>query len=352
MAQTDAQQRQPHLQTVPGQRQRDAAAVRRAGAGADQHGAGAQGGQVAQFSRLVAQYDLGAQSAQIVGQVVGERIEVVEQQHAQRWPDPRCCRVPAPARRGRRRGLGGSAACATQRAEGRLGLVQRFARLGPALAADDDARPGPHADGPAITRTLKTRRADQDIQVQPLAADAAQATGVPAPRCGLQVADHLHDAPFGCPGDGAAGKGGGQQLTQRQIGPCSPGHFRDQVHHVAVAFDHHQLRHPHRRAGRAQVVPDQIEQHDVFGAFLGIGAQLGFQRRVFCGRVAAPPGSGDGPGREQAAGAFPAHQPLRAAGHHHFLAQFGVGHKGAGVEGAQPQIRRQRVARRRRADTP
>jgi hypothetical protein len=56
-------------------------------------------------------------------------------------------------------------------------------------------------------------------------------------------------------------------------------HFRDQVHDVRVALDHHLVGH-HHRAGlgdAADVVAAQVDQHQVLGQLLGIGLEFGFQ---------------------------------------------------------------------------
>ncbi len=68
--------------------------------------------------------------------------------------------------------------------------------------------------------------------------------------------------------------------------------------HVRVAFQAEQLRHPHRAnaAGAAQVVAQQVDNHQVFRPVLGAGQQLGGVGCVFAGRCSAGPGALDRPG--------------------------------------------------------
>ncbi|MNS95596.1 hypothetical protein D3C72_1298630 [compost metagenome] len=73
-------------------------------------------------------------------------------------------------------------------------------------------------------------------------------------------------------------------------------HVGDDVHDLAVALDREALGHFDGAGGRdaAHVVAAQVEQHQVFGAFLGVGQKLGFKRLVGLGRGAARTGAGQG----------------------------------------------------------
>ncbi len=66
------------------------------------------------------------------------------------------------------------------------------------------------------------------------------------------------------------------------------------MHHVAEPLDHEALGHVHTAEfGHApNIVPAKVEQHQMFRPLLGIGEQLGFERRVFfvCGAPPAGPG--------------------------------------------------------------
>ncbi|MNN79058.1 hypothetical protein D3C81_1956690 [compost metagenome] len=58
--------------------------------------------------------------------------------------------------------------------------------------------------------------------------------------------------------------------------------------HIRVAFQAEQLRHANRAgaAGAAEVVAQQVDNHQVFRAILGAGQQFGGVRRVFAWREA------------------------------------------------------------------
>lgn len=94
--------------------------------------------------------------------------------------------------------------------------------------------------------------------------------------------DQLHRPDLGGAADRAGREGGLEQIPD-VVGVIKHAlHLTDDVHHVGVALDHHQLGHLDRArlADPAQVVAAQIHQHHVFGAFLGIGQQLLLQGQV------------------------------------------------------------------------
>ena len=68
------------------------------------------------------------------------------------------------------------------------------------------------------------------------------------------------------------------------------------MHHVAVAFDDEFLGGAHGAdlGHPAHVVAAQIQQHEMFGQFLFIGHQIGFERAVLLRRGSAGAGPGDG----------------------------------------------------------
>ena len=60
----------------------------------------------------------------------------------------------------------------------------------------------------------------------------------------------------------------------------------------------------------ADVVPAEVEEHQVLGALLGVGEQLGLERVVLLRRAAARPGAGDRADGDLAV--LDPHQDLRA----------------------------------------
>ncbi len=75
-------------------------------------------------------------------------------------------------------------------------------------------------------------------------------------------------------------------------------HRRFQMHDVAVAADVHEFHYLDgaRFADPAKVVAPEIHQHQMLGALLRVGQQLGLQRGVLRRRAAAGLRAGDGVG--------------------------------------------------------
>ena len=71
----------------------------------------------------------------------------------------------------------------------------------------------------------------------------------------------------------------------------------DQVHHVGVALDHHQVVDLHAAdlGDTAEVVAAQVDQHQVLGALLLVAQQLVGQLPVLLLGPPPRPGAGDGP---------------------------------------------------------
>ena len=69
------------------------------------------------------------------------------------------------------------------------------------------------------------------------------------------------------------------------------------MHHVAVPLDEHQVLHANAAelADAPDIVAAQVDQHDVLGDLLLVGAQIGLHRAVFHLIRAARPRPGDGP---------------------------------------------------------
>jgi len=75
------------------------------------------------------------------------------------------------------------------------------------------------------------------------------------------------------------------------------------MHDVGIALDHHLLGDLHRAGLRHApgIVAAQIDQHDMFGALLGIRQQFIGECCVFLRRRAAPARAGDRPHRDHVA---------------------------------------------------
>jgi hypothetical protein len=99
-------------------------------------------------------------------------------------------------------------------------------------------------------------------------------------------------------GDGAAGEGGPEQGEGSRSVAQVAAHVGYDVGDVGIAFEHHQFvdLDAAGAADLAEIVALQVEQHDVFGAFLGVGEQFGAQGPILGRVVAAAPGAGNRPG--------------------------------------------------------
>ena len=136
-----------------------------------------------------------------------------------------------------------------------------------------------------------------EIAVRP---EIAHPAGIGAARFRLQPGDDFARANLGRAADSSGGKArehGVDGIVMR--GVELPDHVGDDVHHMAVAFDGVAVGHADG-AGlghAAHIVAAQIQQHQVFGAFLGIGQQADFVGLVLFRRLAARTGAGDRPDR-------------------------------------------------------
>src|SRR5690606_19888664 len=160
-----------------------------------------------------------------------------------------------------------------QRAHHPARLGPGFVEFVPRFGIGDDAGPGAEAQ----LRTLDLRAADQDVQVEvAVAVQPAHRAGVGAAADAFQLGDDLHAAHLGTARDRAAGEHGTDHAAGRGVFAQAPAHVADDVVHVRVALHGHQFvdldaaGHAHS----AQIVALQVDQHHVFGAFLGVADQF------------------------------------------------------------------------------
>ena len=100
------------------------------------------------------------------------------------------------------------------------------------------------------------------------------------------------------------------------------------MHDVGIALDNHFFINTYRARGTypADVVAAQVDQHQVFGQFLGIGQQFLLQCPVLGLALAARPGPGYGPDRDNAV--LKPDQDLRRGADHLELSKVQVIHIG------------------------
>ena len=90
---------------------------------------------------------------------------------------------------------------------------------------------------------------------------------------------------LGAPRDGAGRERRLERVERVLAGRERAGHVAHDVHDVAVVLDLHELVDGHRarRAHAAEVVAAQVDEHDVLGALLLVGEQVGAQAPVLGG---------------------------------------------------------------------
>lgn len=87
------------------------------------------------------------------------------------------------------------------------------------------------------------------------------------------------------------GETGGEDVEGGTAGRHAAGDRRDDVHHVRVPLDGHEVDDLDRAglADPAQIVTAEVDQHEVFGTLLGVGEELVGEGLVLLrGRPAVP----------------------------------------------------------------
>ena len=222
-------------------------------------------------------------------------------------------------------------------------LGQRLVPLGRRLRAEGDAAAGAVAG--RAGGELHLHGADGHVEGGVAAGrDHPHRAAVGAARRALQRRDELHGRGLGRAGDGAAGEGGGQEVGQAGAGPEARLHRRGELPDGPQPRRREEGRGRHR-AGlghAAQVVAEEVGDHDVLGPVLLRGGQPVARRRVL-GREAAAPrrplhragGDAVAAPREGRAPATPRRWPAPPRE---------VGGLAAALRGAEAPVERQRVA--------
>ncbi len=159
-------------------------------------------------------------------------------------------------------------------------LGEAFAPFSRGLRIGDHART--EADAPTA-RALHHQRADGDVEGRvPWGVDPADRARVEPTRARLDLGGDLHRAQLGSAGDRSAGEGRLQHAYRiaagDELGGDGGGHLVD----GGIGLDLEQGRHGHaaRHCDPRQVVADQIDDHEIFGALLGISREFLRRRRV------------------------------------------------------------------------
>ena len=162
-------------------------------------------------------------------------------------------------------------------------------RVRPTGGFGDDARAGLKIYLSIFQDRTAQPDAGIDIAVESKITDRACITATSGP---FQFGDDLHGADFWRTGDGTGGK-----CRSNNVERCAPGagtanYIGNDVHHVAVTLDLHEFRHANGAefGNPADIIPREIDKHDVFGAFLRIGQKLSAVSFILRRRHAASAG--------------------------------------------------------------
>src|SRR6266851_2801778 len=215
-----------------------------------------------------------AQFAEILRQVVGKGIVVVEQQNHKLLS-------ATAAMRGFEGGQEGA------------GFVDAFLILAFGGGIGDDSASGLHV-GDTIFDDHSSQR-DAGVQITSKI-HVQHAAGIDAAAGALQFFDDFHGADLGRAGDSAGGKASHQRVQAIHIFAETATQSGDDVHDVGETLDGHELLDFDGAviADAAEIVAAEIDKHDVLGAFLFAAEQLFFEALVFGFVFAAGPSSGDG----------------------------------------------------------
>jgi len=100
--------------------------------------------------------------------------------------------------------------------------------------------------------------------------DVADGSGVDTAGMGLELADDLHGADLGCAGDGAAGKHGGEDVVEGKARAEGSGDGGGHLVEGLIAFDREEVVNADgaRSADAAEIVAQEVDDHDVLGTIL------------------------------------------------------------------------------------
>ena len=182
--------------------------------------------------------------------------------------------------------LSGEAHGFLRSAEQGLGLVDAFGLFAGRDAVVDDTGTRLHMHG-AI---LHQRGAQHDARIHlAIGAEIADGPGIEAALVPLQFVNDLHRPDLRRTRDRAGGKAGCQGVKGVMTWPDIALDVGNDMHNVAVAFDEEAIGDVDAADGRdvADIVTAKIEQHEVFGEFLGI-VQERCRQRIVLGLGLAP----------------------------------------------------------------
>src|SRR5690606_15408750 len=171
-------------------------------------------------------------------------------------------------------------------------LVETFLILGVDARVRDDAATSPCVEPIAAP----DERTDRDVQVEiAVEADVADRPAIDASPLRLELLDDLNRSHLGRTGDRAAGKRAANDIERMTVRTQSSDDRADQVMHIREALDIVELRDLDGpgHADFAEIVAQEIDDHDVLCAILLARAKLLGERDVALPIRRARPGALD-----------------------------------------------------------
>ena len=193
-------------------------------------------------------------------------------------------------------------------------------------------------------------RKTMQVSISPGRAEVADAATVNAALVDFELVDDLHRPHLWRARDGAGWKARAQRVD-RVVARIEPAdHVRHDVHDVAVALDRELFGHADRPdlGDATDIVAAEIEQHQVFGAFLLVSQKIGGEPLVLGWCRATPTCARDRANRHCAV--THAHQNFRAGAHDLERAEVEEGQERRGVHPPQRAIKRKGRQRERRSE--
>ncbi len=174
-----------------------------------------------------------------------------------------------------------------------LRLAERFSVLRLRVGVGDDAGAGLEEDLPVPDQ----HRPDRDAEIHvAVVAEVPHGAAVRPPAGGLQLRDDLHRPDLRRPGQGPRREGRPEDVEAVLLRCELRLDVRDEVHDVGVALHRHQLADLDASdpGDPPEVVPAQVDEHDVLRPLLGVLQELVGEPPVLLFVLPPPPRPGDG----------------------------------------------------------
>src|ERR1700722_7743061 len=144
-----------------------------------------------------------------------------------------------------------------------------FSKFTSRLGVSNDSRARAELNLPAH----QGHGADEDVEIhRAIAVEVAKRAGVGATPYSFELCNDLHTTKLRHPGDRTAGKHRAQRLYRCHVGSQYPTHVGNDVMHVSIGLDRHELIYPNsaRLTHATQIVALEVNEHDVLRPLLRV----------------------------------------------------------------------------------